>query len=248
MVVVALLAILAAACGTASSTSTSTAHAKATSNTTSTSAASGTTATQPSSAAIPAGSVAVVDGTPITQTAFNHWIYVAAKSQASSGQPVIVPDPPDYKGCIEQVHKKIPSLKKAATKTLVADCKQLYTALSSQVMDFLIKADWIQADGARRGIVPTDAQVEHALDTAKQKQFPTESSFQAFLNKTGQSLQDIRFRFRINLIFGKLTAKEKGSTTARQAAVTKREKRLFAGQTRCAALVLMADCANYHAG
>jgi hypothetical protein len=248
MVVVALLAILAAGCGSGSSTSTSTTAAKATSNTTSASAASGTTPTQPSPTAIPAGSVAVVDGTPITQTTFNHWEYVAAKSQATAGQPVIVPDPPDFKSCLAQARTKIPTLKKAATKTLLADCKQLYQSLSSQVMDFLIKADWLQADAVRHGVVPTDAQVERAFETAKNKQFPTESSFQKFLAKTGESLQDIRLRFRVNVTLSRLAAKEKGSTTAKDTAVEKREKRLFTGQTRCTALVLMADCGNYRSG
>jgi hypothetical protein len=194
--------------------------------------------------------VAVVAGTPITQAAFDHWMYVAAKSQASQspGQPTIVPDPPDYKSCIAQVHKLLPTSKKASAKTLVADCRQLFRSLSSQVMDFLIRGDWIQADGARQGIAPTDAQVEGAFSTAKKKQFPTESSFQTFLAKTGQSLQDIRLRFRVNLILSRLAAKDKGSTTAKDTAVNKREKRLFGVQTRCTALVLMADCGNYRSG
>ena len=48
-------------------------------------------------------SVADVAGNPITTQAFNHWMYVAAKSQAaqSPGAPVIVPnDPPDFNNCI----------------------------------------------------------------------------------------------------------------------------------------------------
>jgi hypothetical protein len=247
MVVGALVALLAAGCGSASSTSTKGASANSTRTSTSTTATKQTT-TSPNPDVIPAGSVAIVVGKPITQSAFNHWMYVAAKSQATTGQPVIVPDPPEYKGCVAQVHQKIPTLKKAATKTLVADCKQLYTALTSQVMDFLIKADWIEADGAQHGIVPTDAQVNRSLSTSKKKQFPTESSFQSFLSKTGQSLGDLQFRFRINLIFTQLSSRGKGTATARQAAVTKREKQSFVGKTRCTALVRMLDCANYRAG
>lgn len=252
MVVVALVAVVVAGCGTASSTSTT--SSKTATSATSTGSSSGTTAapgtTQPSATAIPNASVAVVVGSPITQTDFKHWMYVAAKSQASQspGQPVIVPDPPDYKSCISQVHKQLPSLKKASVKTLVADCRQLYTALSSQVMDFLIKADWIEADGARRGITPTDTQVAGTFAKDKQQQFPGGKGYPAFLAKTGQSDQDVRFRIRINIIFSKLAAREKGSTTAKQTAVTRREKKLFAGQTRCTALVLMADCGNYHSG
>src|ERR1700756_5296939 len=85
-------------------------------------------------------SVADVAGNPITTQAFNHWMFVAAKSQAVSnpGQPVIVPhDPPNFKKCIAVVRGAIQSLAKTAPKTLRSDCKQLFTSLSSQVLDFL---------------------------------------------------------------------------------------------------------------
>ena len=62
---------------------------------------------------VPGDSVADVAGNPITTQAFNHWMYVAAKSQAAQnpGQPVIVPnDPPNFNNCIAQVRKQIPSL------------------------------------------------------------------------------------------------------------------------------------------
>ncbi len=194
--------------------------------------------------------MAVAVGTPITQTMFNHWMYVAAKSQTAQtpGTPTIVPDPPDYKNCLAQVRKTLPQFKTKSRETLVADCHQLFVSLSSQVMDFLIKADWIQADAARHAIVVTDAQVERAYDNAKKQQFPGGKGYPAFLAKTGQTDQDVRFRFRINQILARLTAREKGSASAKETAVTKREKKLFAGQTHCTALVRIADCANYRAG
>ena len=40
---------------------------------------------------------------------------------------------------------QIPTLAKQPDKTHEGDCKQLFTSLSSQVMDFLIKAYWYQA-------------------------------------------------------------------------------------------------------
>src|ERR1700757_3229716 len=115
---------------------------------------------------VPGDSVADVAGNPITTQAFNHWMYVAAKSQAaqSPGQPVIVPnDPPNFNKCVAQVRKEIPSLAKTATKTLQSDCKQLFTSLSSQVMDFLIKSYWYQADANKLGVKVTDAQVQTAF-------------------------------------------------------------------------------------
>ncbi len=71
-----------------------------------------------------------------------------------------------------------PALAKTADKQLKADCKQLFTSLSSQVMDFLIKGYWYQAQAAKHGIKVTDAQVQKAFDTAKNQQFQTPAQFQ----------------------------------------------------------------------
>jgi foldase protein PrsA len=165
---------------------------------------------------VPGDSVASVSGNPITTQAFNHWMFVAAKSQAaqSPGAPVIVPtDPPNFDKCVAQVRKQLPNLAKAATKQLRTDCKQLFTSLSSQVMDFLIKGYWYQAQAAKQGIKVTDAQVQKAFTTAKNQQFQTPAQFQTFLSQTGQTQQDILFRFRINQIFMKLVAKHQKTIT-----------------------------------
>ena len=66
---------------------------------------------------LPSNSVADVAGNPISTQAFNHWMYVLAKTQAaqSPGQPVIVPnDPPNFTKCIAQVKAEIPTLAKTA--------------------------------------------------------------------------------------------------------------------------------------
>ncbi len=165
---------------------------------------------------LPGNSVADVSGNAITTQAFDHWMYVAAKSQAASspGSPVIVPtDPPQFSGCVAQVRRQIPSLAKTATKQLRADCKQLFTSLSSTVMGFLIKGYWYQAEAARDHVTVTNAQVEKAFTTAKNQQFTTPSQFQTFLTQTGQTMADILFRFRINTIVQKLISKRTKTVT-----------------------------------
>jgi parvulin-like peptidyl-prolyl isomerase len=154
--------------------------------------------------------VAVVAGNPISLQAFNHWMFVAAKSQAAQapGQPVIVPnDPPNFDKCIANVRAQIPQLAKQPAKTLRNDCKQLFTSLSGQVLDFLIKTYWYQAEATKQHIKVTDAQVQKVFTTQKKQQFPSDTQFQAFLTQTGQTLQDILYRFRVNQIYTKLLAK-----------------------------------------
>ncbi len=159
---------------------------------------------------VPGDSVADMSGNPISTRAFDHWMYVAAKGNASQspGAPVIVPnDPPEFKNCIAQVRKQIPSLSKTTDKTLKTDCGRLFTSLGNQVMDFLIKAYWYQAEAAKLHVTVTDAQVQKAFQTAKKAQFPTDAQFQTFLTQTGQTMQDILFRVRVNQIFKKLLAR-----------------------------------------
>jgi foldase protein PrsA len=164
-------------------------------------------------------SVADMSGNSVSTRAFDHWMYVAAKGNASQspGAPVIVPnDPPDFKNCLSQVRKQIPSLAKTTDKQLKADCAKLFTSLGSQVMDFLIKAYWYQAEAAKLHIKVTDAQVQQAFQTAKKAQFPTATAFTTFLTQTGQTMDDILFRVRVNQIFKKLLAKHQGTVTAAQ--------------------------------
>jgi foldase protein PrsA len=168
---------------------------------------------------VPGDAVADVAGNPITTHAFNHWMYVAAKSQAaqSPGQPVIVPnDPPDFKQCIANVKKQIPQLAKTPEKQLKTDCSQLFTSLSNQVLDFLIKTYWYQAEAHNQHITVTDKQVQQAFSAAKNAQFPNNAQFQTFLTQTGQTLQDILYRFRANQVYTKLLAKYKPGPITQQ--------------------------------
>lgn len=201
---------------------------------------------------IPGNSVADVAGNPITTQAFNHWMFVAAKSQAAQnpGAPVIVPnDPPQFDHCVAQVRRQIPALAKTATKQLRADCKQLFTSLSSQVMDFLIKGYWYQAEAARDHITVTNAQVQKAFDKAKKGQFSTQSQFNTFLTQTGQTLQDIMFRFRINQIYQKLVSRHKTKVTSAeiQSYYGQHQTQFGTPQTRDIRIVLTKTAAEANA-
>jgi parvulin-like peptidyl-prolyl isomerase len=160
---------------------------------------------------LPGNSVASVAGNSITTRAFDHWMYVAAKGNASqsAGSPVIVPtDPPDFKGCIKQVRQQIPSLAKTPAKTLKTECGDLFTSLSSQVMDFLIKSYWYQLLGHKLHVKLTPAQLNTALAQAKQQSNLTSASaLKTFLSETGQTMSDVLYRVRVNELYKDLVAR-----------------------------------------
>ena len=166
---------------------------------------------------VPGDAVVNVAGNPISTQAFNHWMYVAAKSQAAQtpGSPVIVPnDPPNFTSCVAQAKADVPALAKASTKTVRGECQQAFNALKSQVLDFLIKAYWYQADAAKLGIKVSDAEVQQQFNAAKKQQFGSSASgFTTFLSQTGQTVDDVVFRFRVNAILQKLIAKHCKSVT-----------------------------------
>jgi foldase protein PrsA len=170
---------------------------------------------------VPGNSVADVAGNPITTQAFNHWMYVAAKgnsAQSGASAPVIVPtDPPQFTGCIKQARKEISQVAKESDSQLRSECNTLFQSLSSQVMDFLIRAYWYQADAAKQHLTVTPAQVQQQFNLERQSQFPTASQFQAFLNQSGYTLQDLTFRTRVQVIYNKLIARETKPVT--QAAI-----------------------------
>ncbi len=145
-------------------------------------------------------------GNPITIRAFDHWMYVAEKGNAEEdGGPVIVPtDPPQFNGCIKQVREQIATYAKTPAATLRKDCKELFTQLSSQVMDFLIKAYWYQATAYKDGITITKAELAKAFAAAKKQSFPTTAEYKEFLAETGETID---FRLRVNTIYQKLLNK-----------------------------------------
>ena len=169
-----------------------------------------------SSSSVPSSAVATVAGNPISTRAFDHWMYVDAKGEAAQqpGEPVIIPDPPNYTKCVAQVRKAIPSLAKTKTATLQTDCKQLFTSYSQQVMDFLIKAYWYQGEAHKQGVTLTDAQVAKALAKAKKQEFKTPTAYTTFLTESGQTTADVTYRVRVNQVFDKLVNRHKQPVTS----------------------------------
>ncbi len=168
---------------------------------------------------VPGNAVADMAGNPISTAAFNHWMYVAAKSNAAQtpGAPVIVPnDPPEFKACIAQARKEIPTLAKTPAATLKKDCNQLFQSLSSKVMEFLITSYWYQAEAAKQHITLTDAQVQKLFTTEKNQQFTSAQQFQTFLDQSGQTLQDILYRVRVSELVKRLRAKHPATVTTAQ--------------------------------
>jgi foldase protein PrsA len=162
---------------------------------------------------IPGDAVVQVDGsTSITNSAFDHWMEVAATSNsagATGGKPV-VPRPPDYSACISHLAATTPQAKGAAPPTnaqLKAQCATQYKSLQQEVLGFLISSQWVISEGKALGVKVTDAEVRKQFEKIKSTQFPKAAEFEKFLASSGQTVSDLLLRVKLNLLSSKIQRK-----------------------------------------
>jgi foldase protein PrsA len=167
-------------------------------------------------AGIPGDAVVSVNGKPVTNETFNHWMKVAASASAAnpaSGQAAkpVVPDPPSYTACIAHLQAVAPKPAKGQPKptpaTLRAQCEQEYTALKQQVLGFLISANWVIGEASEQGIKVSDSEVTKQFNQIKAQQFPKEADFQKFLANTGYTVSDLLLRVKLNQLSSKIQQK-----------------------------------------
>jgi foldase protein PrsA len=113
----------------------------------------------------------------ISKTTFNNWYSVVA-SQPQPGQKKPAAPPP-------------------------LDSKQ-GQALKQQVMQFLVSADWIAGEAKARGLTVTPAEVQKQFLQTKKQSFPNEKAYQKFLATSGQTVQDLLYRVRLDVLSNKI--------------------------------------------
>jgi foldase protein PrsA len=167
---------------------------------------------------IPGDAVVSVNGSPITNSTFNHWMVVAANassaSSAATGQTApkaVVPDPPTYKACIAHLEATAPKPAKGQAKPTAAalktQCEQEYTSLKQSVLGYLISANWVLGEASDQGVKISDNEVKKQFNQIKAQQFPTEAAFQKFLTSTGYTVSDVLLRVKLDLLSTKLQQK-----------------------------------------
>jgi foldase protein PrsA len=174
---------------------------------------------------IPGDAVVQVGSTPITKTAFNHWMEVASASNkvAGSSEKAVVPEPPNYTACIAHLAKTAPKPTKgqpAPTKAkLKSECVTQYKALQSEVLGFLISSQWVLGEASSLGVKLSDAAVKKEFAKIKTAQFPKPSEFEKFLSTSGQTVSDLLLRVKLNLLSQKIQkqiVKKKSTVTEAQ--------------------------------
>jgi foldase protein PrsA len=104
-------------------------------------------------------------------------------------------DPRDYSACVKVKLREGPAEANAMTPTraaLMDECKEEYVALKKRVMENLIRAEWTRQEAEARNIVVTDADVQGALDEARESGFLSDET----LERSSLTMEDLLPRVR----------------------------------------------------
>lgn len=186
-----------------------------------------------------------VAGQDISQNTIDHWIFVAARSQAALSKRalVIVPTrPPAFPVCVRQMRHRFGGASRSARRV---DCQRLFHTLSNQALDFLIRALWYDDQAAVEHITITRTEVMRAFERARRLQFGSRARFRRFLRQTGQTVKDILFRFRANLAFTALLRRTHQGTLKGFRRLDREIQRRFRPETICAPHYVIEDCGNF---
>jgi foldase protein PrsA len=157
---------------------------------------------------VPSGAVAKVGDSTISEEEFDKWMQTAVTGQAQGGEAV-VPDPPEFTKCVA-AKKKAPAAegqKQQTDAALEKQCEQEYDTLKSEVMQFLIQAEWVQQEADQQGIEVSDKSVQKSFEDQKKQAFPTDKAYNEFLKSSGMTEEDILFRVKLDQLQQKLTQK-----------------------------------------
>ena len=167
---------------------------------------------------VPGNSVAKVADQSIKKATFDHWMQIAAISQAGQTNPTAtgtpkaqIPDAPTFTKCVAQ--KKAAAGKPAKGQPepteaqLKGQCKQEYDTLKNQVLEFLIRSTWLDNEADKQNINVSDKEVQKQIDAAKKQAFQNPADFTKFLQRSGLTEADVFFQQRGQLLEQKITQK-----------------------------------------
>ena len=196
---------------------------------------------------VPGNSVAKIGDQSIRKTTFDHWMQIAAVSQAGQASPnttgtpkAQIPDAPSFTKCVAT--KKASAAKPAKGQPepteaqLKGQCQQEYNTLRDQVLEFLIRGNWIEQETSKQKVAVSDKEVQKQIDAAVKQAFQNPGDFQKFLQRSGLTQADVFYQQRNQLLQQKLTekvTKAQGKVTDAQiAAYYNKNKAKFATPER----------------
>jgi hypothetical protein len=102
----------------------------------------------------------------------------------------------------------------AARSALEEEPRRVYRVLAAQS---LISFRWIRSEALERGIVVTREQTDRSLRRQRRQSFATRRDYRKFLRDSGQTVEDIRIRIRVDLLSNRIRDQvTEGAATPRE--------------------------------
>jgi foldase protein PrsA len=172
---------------------------------------------------VPGNSVVRVGDQSIRKTTFDHWMQIAAVSQAGqtsttgAAPKAQIPDAPNFTKCVAQKKATAPKPAKGTPEPtpaqLKSQCQTAYNTLRDQVLEFLIRGNWIEQETTKQHVQVSNKDVQKQIDAAVKQAFQNPGDFQKFLQRSGLTQADVFYQQRNQLLQQKLTEKvTKGGT------------------------------------
>ena len=90
---------------------------------------------------------------------------------------------------------------------LKGQCQQEYNQLRDQVLEFLIRGNWIEQETKKQNLKVSDKDVQKQIDAAVKQAFQNPGDFHKFLQRSGLTQADVLYQQRNQLLQQKLTEK-----------------------------------------
>jgi hypothetical protein len=231
LLLVCLVAVLVAGCGSSKPTSTST-------------------------TGVGGVVVARVGDIPITRAEVSHWMETLAGidyyplSHGLSLPEGLISDPPNYPHCVarlEALAQASPSgvYSKITGPQLLTKCHELYQALKAQAVSYLTGADILINYAHEIGITATNTDTMHLFTAIKAREFPTEQALHTYLQQRRMTLADELFQVKYYALEQKAEAKLKTQGKQALAAFAQAETH-WATKTTCQPGYIAEHCNNYN--
>jgi hypothetical protein len=122
-------------------------------------------------------------------------------------------------------------------------------ALRGVVIDFLLAADWTTGEAREVGIRVSDTAVRRRFNGQKHAAFRTQEAFRRFLRQSGQTVTDIEYRVRLDMLAERIRKDAEGTGTARSkrhafAVFIRRLRVKWTARTACRPEYTVAGCGS----
>jgi hypothetical protein len=198
--------------------------------------------------------VAQVGADPITKASVSHWMATLAGGdyyQLSGKRTIpegLVSEPPNYARCVARLEAAAASAPvKSPTQTgvaLLTKCRQLYQALRTQAVGYLVSARWFINLAREEGLTATDAEVTQLYNEIKAREFPKPAELRQYLASRRLSLADELFVVKLDVLSQKVQRKLASGGKQAIAKFTEAGKK-WTAKTTCHAGYVVEHCKEY---